>query len=212
MKKWGNLERFSQHPCFLFLLFFAGISFVPYRVLCLPCQNISPKSQNSPSLPYHIKPLFLSRTNFPDLAHNHPNFFYLFIFFPDFSNNTQTLLQCRSSRVCEKGPSVVGWAVISLPVSERWVRRCGCGSRPCVVLFYSGKTGGRRGEPLEDERVGAEGGEHAVEMVGGDGELVEEDAHLSPSLHFTANLALLIFNDFVLFFFMNLVWSSVFSI
>jgi hypothetical protein len=76
---------------------------------------------------------------------------------------------------------------------------CGRGSRSCVVLFYSGKTGGRRGEPLEDERVGAEGGWRAVEVVGGGGDLLEEDAHLSPSLHFTANLALLIFNDFVLF-------------
>jgi hypothetical protein len=81
---------------------------------------------------------------------------------------------------------------------------CGRGSQPCVVLFYSGKTSGRRGEPLEDERVGVEGGERAVEVVGGGSELVEEDAHLSPSIHFTA---LLIFNDFVLifFFFMNLV-------
>jgi hypothetical protein len=36
--------------------------------------------------------------------------------------------------------------------------------------------GGRRGEPLEDERVGAEGGELAVEVVGGGVELVGEDA------------------------------------
>jgi hypothetical protein len=36
--------------------------------------------------------------------------------------------------------------------------------------------GGGRGEPLEDERVGADGGERAVEVVGGGGELVGEDA------------------------------------
>lgn len=36
--------------------------------------------------------------------------------------------------------------------------------------------GGRRGEPFEDERVGAEGGEREVEVVGGGGELVGEDA------------------------------------
>jgi hypothetical protein len=46
-----------------------------------------------------------------------------------------------------------------------------------------------------------------VEVIGGGCKLVEEDAHLFASLHFTANLALLIFNDFVLIylFFMNLV-------
>jgi hypothetical protein len=44
MEKLGNLERdFINIPSFS-VFFFAGISFVPSRVLCLPCRNISPKS------------------------------------------------------------------------------------------------------------------------------------------------------------------------
>jgi hypothetical protein len=70
------------------------------------------------------------------------------------------------------GPEV--WLCVVMGVNRVWYY--------CSIVVK--QVGGDRGEPLEDKRVGTKGRERAVEAVGGGGELVGEDAHLSPSLHF----------------------------